>query len=491
VVILSSDSDFADGEIVRDTLRRLLADPHLDLIYPRVGSGGWIDELGEGTTVMVDDGRAFTPINRGGTPIAGLIHDPALLGDAERLRRATDAVSLALDNERLKAQLRTQLAEMQASQTRIVEAGDRELRRVERNLHDGAQQRLVGLALTLRLASRRADGDAAVSEILADAASQLDDAIRELRELARGIHPGIVDDAGLGGALETLAEGAAGVPVDLVLELPGRLPESVEVGAYYLVAEALTNVNKHSNARRAAVRAAVVDRVLHITVSDDGSGGAAARPGSGLEGLADRVRALGGDFDIDNTPGRGTIVTAGIPLAGLPDVERERRRLTAISWIGWENWQAPAELYEQITNEDTLTGGKAILLFAGGNAMLTDQERNWLAGYLTAAGDADWVTEALKTYDDSDTLDELRQVPGMANTMRGSLYDALRLCASDGPMDPAEIDRVQRAARAVGIGREVVTALHEIVIEEQALRDRRYELIVSPVLAAGRHFPSS
>ena len=237
------------GDTLRDALRRALADPDLEIVYPRFGSGGWIDELGERTTAPADvAGRAFTSVDRGGKPVAGLVHDPALLRHPQRLRAATDAASLGIDNERLKAELRAELLDAQASRARLVDAGDRELQRVERNLHDGAQQRLVGLALMLRLAARKAEGDRGVTELLADAARELEDALAELRELTRGIHPAIVSDAGLGAALETLAE-RPGVPVELHVDLPERLPELVEVGAYYLVAEALTNTNKHAAAR--------------------------------------------------------------------------------------------------------------------------------------------------------------------------------------------------------------------------------------------------
>jgi len=474
------------GDTARNALRRALADPDLDIVYPRVGTGGWINEFGEGTvTTVAATGRAFTTIDRGGKPVAGLVHNPALLDDPERLRAATEAASLAIDNERLKAQLRAQLAEVQASQARIVDARDRELRRVERNLHDGAQQRLVGLALMLRLAIGKAAGDPAVAELLADATRELEDALGELRELARGIHPVIVEDAGLGAALETLAE-RAGVPVDLHVEIPNRLPEPVEVGAYYLVAEALTNIDKHAGARYAIVRAEVVDGVLRIAVSDDGTGGAGARPGSGLEGLADRLRALGGQLDIDSDPGHGTVVSADIPLAVPPDVDVERRRMTALKWIGWENWEAPGELYEQITEEDNLLALKAILLVAGGNSQVTPREREWLTGYLTAADDSDRVLEMVTTYDDADTLEGLMQLPAMASTARGQLYDAIRLCASDGPLTPGELDRVERAADVMGLPRDLVSELHQIVAAEQALRDRRYELIVAPVLPQPR-----
>jgi signal transduction histidine kinase len=461
------------GDTARDALRRALADPDLDIVYPRVGTGGWIDEFGEATTATAAAGRAFTPIDRGGKPVAALIHDPALLDDKARLQAATDAASLAIDNERLKAQLHAQLAEVNASRARIVDAGDRELRRVERNLHDGAQQR--------RIAAGKASGDTAMAELIADATRELDDALVELRELARGIHPAIVDDAGLGGALETLAE-RPGVPVALHVDVPERLPQAVEVSAYYLVAEALTNVNKHANASRATVRAAVVDGALHVAVSDDGEGGAGGAPGSGLEGLADRVTALGGRLVIHSEPGGGTVVSADIPLAAPPDLDTERRRLTALMWIGWENWEAPGELYEQITEEDNFLDVKSVLLCAGGNSRLTPRERKWFIGYHTAAGSSDRVIELINTYDDTDTLEDLMQLPVMSMIGRGSLYEALRACSSDGPLTPDELDRIQKGADSMGIPRETFAELHQIVVAEQALRNRRYELIVAPVL---------
>ncbi len=371
----------------RDALRAALSDPTLELLYVRVGTGGWVDELGQPTTTHAfDDRMAFTPIERDGSRVAGLIHDPVLLTHPERLRAAAQAASMAIDNERIKAELRAELLEVQASRARIAEAGDGELRRLERNLHDGAQQRLVGLALMLRMAARQAAGDAVVTELLADAARELEDALAELRDLTRGIQPAIVSDVGLGGALEALAE-RPGVPVDLEVDLPDRLPEALEVGAFYLVAEALTNTNKHADAARASVRATVIDDALRVTVGDDGCGGATATPGSGLAGLADRVATLGGQLDIDSPTGGGTVVVAHLPVSQPLVFDGDRRRMTALKWIGWENWQAPAELYEQITHEDNWAAARLMLLLAGGNANLTAREREWLNGYLTVAQD--------------------------------------------------------------------------------------------------------
>ncbi len=472
-------------DTVRDALRRALADPDLEIVYTQVGSGGWITGLGE-QTARPDPGarRAFTAIDRGGKPVAGLVHDRGLLRHPRRLQAAIDVASLALDNERLKARLRAELLEAHASRSRIIDAGDRELQRVERNLHDGAQQRLVGLALMFRLASRRAAGDAELTALLDDAARELSDAITELRELTRGIHPAIVDDAGLRGALEALAE-RPGVPVDLQVDLPDRLPDVVEVAAYYLVAEAVTNANKHANATRVTVQARVLDGVLHVTVSDDGTGGAEQSPGTGLQGMADRIGALGGGFEIDSPPSSGTTVTADIPLTQTVLTDAEQRRMIALRWFVHENWEMPGEVVDQITDEDNLVAGKAILLVAGGNARITQREREWLIGYLTAARDADWVIEALATYDDSDTLADLMHVPGLPEIARGQLYDAIRMCSSDGPLTSDEFDRLERSAAELGIAREEFDELRAIVAADAGLRRRRFNAVAAPVLPHG------
>ena len=483
LVALVADLETAGpGVTLRNALRRALADPELDIVYLRAGSGGWISGLGLPTaTPAAVAGRASTPIERGGKPIAALVHDPVLLRNPERLRAATGATALAIDNEQLKAELRAQLLDVQASRRRIVEAGDRERRRLERNLHDGAQQRLVGLGLTLRLAGRKAQADPGVTELLAEAALELDDALAELRELARGIHPAIVTDAGLSGALETLAE-RPGLPIDLSADLPGRLPEAVEVGAYYVVVEALANANKHANAGNVTVRAAVTDEVLHLSVADDGHGGAAARPGSGLEGLADRVSSLAGRLVIDSPPGKGTTVTADIPLRPPRPPDADRRRMTALKWLGWETFELPGEAYDQLTDEDNFTYVKAVFACAGGVGQITQDERDWIIGYHTAAGDSEWVLDAIRSYDAADPIEEVMSSPGMTNTGRAVLYDALRMCSSDGPLTPSEIDALQRAADAMGLPRQVVLDLKQIVVDERALRQRRYELITAPVL---------
>ncbi len=474
-------------DTIREALRRVLGDPGLDVVYAKVGSGGWITGLGEQTgRPVAGDKRAFTPIDRGGKSVAGLVHDRALLRHPRRLQAAVDAASLALDNERLKAQLRSELLEAQASRARIVDAGDRELQRLERNLHDGAQQRLVGLALTLQLASRRAAGDAELTSLLAEAARDLSDAITELRELARGIHPAIIDEAGLRGALESLAE-RPGVPVELHVDLPDRLPETVEVAAFYLLAETLTNANKHARAARITVHAQVLDEVLRVQVTDDGVGGAEPSPGSGLQGLADRISAVGGELAIDSTASSGTSVTADIPLAQSVFTDAEDRRMTALRWWVQELWDMPGEAADQITDEDNLMAGKAMLLVAGGNARITEREREWLLGFLTAARDADWVLDAIATYDDSDTLTEFMRVPGFPEISRGELYNAVRMCASDGPLTTEERTRLERSAAELGIAPEVVDEVCAIVMAEAELRRRRFNAIAAPALPRGGH----
>jgi len=210
---------------------------------------------------------------------------------------------------------KAQEAELRASRSRIVEAADDARRRLERNLHDGAQQRLVSLSLALRLAQARLreDPDGA-EEILAGASEELTQALAELRELARGIHPAVLTDRGLPAALEALAARAP-VPVELSTELDGRLPGPVEAAAYYVVSEALANIAKYADASTVRVRAEQRNGAVLVEVADDGVGGADPAEGSGLRGLADRVEALDGKFEVASTAGSGTCVRAVIPLA--------------------------------------------------------------------------------------------------------------------------------------------------------------------------------
>ena len=236
-------------------------------------------------------------------------------GTEARISSFAELVTAALAN----VDAREQLA---ASRARIVEAADAARRRIERDLHDGAQQRLVSLALSLRLIESSLELDSAASRELAAARAELDAALEELRELARGIHPSILTDRGLEAALAAVA-GRSTVPVELDLDSCGKLPLSVQTTAYFVVAEALTNASKHARSARIDVRVAVRDAHALVEVRDDGSGGVDPSRGSGLSGLADRVSALGGTLEIDSPVGAGTTIRARIPVTAPGEAGRE------------------------------------------------------------------------------------------------------------------------------------------------------------------------
>jgi signal transduction histidine kinase len=248
-------------------------------------------------------------------PVAALVHDPVLLERRALLAATAAAARLALENERLQAELRAQLAELCVSRARIVSAGDEERRRLERDLHDGAQQRLLSLGLALQLARAKLGPDAnGAAELLTEADVELRAALDELRELARGIHPAVLTEHGLAAALHVLAERSP-VPV-AIGELPEhRLPPPTEAAAYFLVSEALTNVAKYAHASRVRVRVAHDHERVLVDVDDDGVGGADPARGSGLRGLADRVHALDGELELESEPGGGTHLRAEIPCA--------------------------------------------------------------------------------------------------------------------------------------------------------------------------------
>jgi signal transduction histidine kinase len=223
------------------------------------------------------------------------------------------AAALTLENARLQAELRARLTELQASRARLVEATDSERRRIERDLHDGTQQRLVSIAMALGLAESKLAADRpAVEPVLREAREALAVALAELRELTQGIRPAILVERGLAAALDDLSRRAA-LPVRLDLAISGRLPEQVESAAYFVASEALANAAKHSHASEVCLVASRDGALLVLEVADDGIGGAASGGGSGLRGLADRVEALGGRLTVSSPPGRGTTVRAEIP----------------------------------------------------------------------------------------------------------------------------------------------------------------------------------
>ena len=235
----------------------------------------------------------------------------------------TDLVATAVANaRRAGGQSR---AELITSRARIVAASDEARRRIERDLHDGAQQHLLALALRLRSAAAPHENDEIRTEIT-DVAAELTDVIDELREISRGIHPAILSSAGLRPALRALGRRSA-IPVDMDVRIDGRLPEPVEVGAYYVVSEMLTNAAKHARASVVEVDAEASGGTLRVCVRDDGVGGADPRRGSGLVGLKDRIEALGGTFSMHSPPGGGTTVSCELPVlagAGQPDADPDR-----------------------------------------------------------------------------------------------------------------------------------------------------------------------
>jgi len=258
-------------------------------------------------------GRAATLIETEGRRVAAVIHDAALLERLPVVEAAGAAALLALENERLQAELRAQLEEVRASRARIVGAGDAERRRLERDLHDGAQQRLIALALALTLARQQvSDGNGSVGPVLEEAAAEAKLALDELRELARGLHPSILTEAGLGAALESLAERSS-LPVVVKCAPKGRLPQPIEATAYFVASEALANAAKHSRASAVGIEARRADGVLLLDVHDDGVGGADPAGGSGLRGLEDRVAAVGGRLRLTSDMRDGTHLTVEIP----------------------------------------------------------------------------------------------------------------------------------------------------------------------------------
>jgi signal transduction histidine kinase len=251
-------------------------------------------------------------VERDGAPVAAIVHDAALDTSPELVEAAAAASSLAIDNERLKADLRARLEELRVSRLRIVEAADDARRRIERDLHDGAQQELLALALELRVLRSRV-GDTDALPLVDGIAKRLDVALGELRELARGIHPAILTQSGLSVAVGALAERAT-LPVETEVVVERRLPAPVEAAAYFLVAEALTNVVRYARASGARVHIAMDREDLVVTVTDDGMGGVDVGAGSGLRGLQDRLATVDGSMQIDSPAGGGTRLTGRIPV---------------------------------------------------------------------------------------------------------------------------------------------------------------------------------
>jgi len=305
----------APAEHLDAALARVLGDPTIRVLY-RVPSpsGGrvYVDASGQPAQLPeAGTGSSVTTVDQGGEPVAALVHDASLSDEPELLEATVAAARLAIDNARLQAEVRAQLEKVRASRARIVRAGDVERQRIERNLHDGAQQRLLALSFALRMAESAADGDAELKAALGDAANELKEALSELRELAQGLHPEVLTRSGLAAAVRAAARRAS-VPAEVAEAPEERFSPDAEAAAYYVVSEALANAGKHASATLARVCIRRSGGMLRVEVADDGVGGADAA-GSGLTGLADRVAALGGTLSVASPPGAGTVVTAELP----------------------------------------------------------------------------------------------------------------------------------------------------------------------------------
>jgi signal transduction histidine kinase len=296
---------------VREMLAESLGDRSVAIAYWLPDREVFVNEAGQRVQLPEPgSGRAWTAVELDGRRVAAIVHDAALDTTSELVQAAAAASSLAIENERLKADLRARVAELRVSRQRIVEAADDARRRIERDLHDGAQQQLLALALELRVLRSRVNGDTV--ELVDGLAKRLDVALGELRELARGIHPALLTQSGLGPAIGSLAERSP-APVTAAVAIDERLPAPIESAAYFVVAEALTNVARYAQASRATVEVRRDDSELLVVVDDDGVGGVDVAGGSGLRGLQDRLAAVDGTLRIDSEPGSGTRLEARIP----------------------------------------------------------------------------------------------------------------------------------------------------------------------------------
>jgi signal transduction histidine kinase len=311
-LLVELDADPSPAEL-RDALARALGDPSLTLAYWLPQFESWADL--DGCPVVLPEsggGRSTTLIDRDGEHLAALLHDASLHDEPELLDPVSAGAGIALENGRLQVELRARLEELKGSRGRVIEAGQQERQRLERNLHDGAQQRLIALSLELGMLGEGLGANPDARTRLDQARGEIALSLEELRDVARGIHPAVVSGHGLAVALESLAAQAP-LPVRLAVELEGRVQERVEVAAYYVVSESLANIGKHAEATSATVDVARANGELVVEIVDDGVGGADSERGTGLRGLADRVEALGGRLRVWTPRGGGTRVRAEIP----------------------------------------------------------------------------------------------------------------------------------------------------------------------------------
>jgi signal transduction histidine kinase len=294
---------------LRAKLARALGDPSLVVGYRLPDGQDFVDDLGQPVELPAPgSGRAATAIDDGGEHVAVLVHDEALLADGHLIESVAAAARIAVANARLQAQTQARATELEASRRRIVEAADAQRSRLEQELRQGAERRLGHVAAVLA-DERRTSLD---GESIGPLEAELDDARKELREFAQGVHPTGLTSAGLMPALAQLANQLP-LPVEIHGEV-GRLPEPLETALYFVCSEALANVAKHASASRVSIDVSATPERVVATIADDGVGGADPASGSGLRGLADRVEALGGRLRVDSAPGTGTYVVAELPV---------------------------------------------------------------------------------------------------------------------------------------------------------------------------------
>jgi signal transduction histidine kinase len=299
---------------LRGELSRALGDPSLEIGYWLPDRAMFVDAEGRVRSLPdAGSGRSVTVVEREGQPVAVLVHDPAVLEDPGLLEAVASAAQLAASNARLRVEVQARVVELAVSRRRILAARDEERRRLEHRLREGAERRLGELADTLRRGRRFASGERTRDQ-MARAEDQLARTLEELRRLAHGLHPRVLSEHGLAGALAVLAKDLS-LPVEIKIS-DDQLPERVAVAVYFVCAEALTNVAKHAAAAHIAVAVTSSDGRVRVEIADDGVGGADPAHGSGLRGLADRVETFGGTLLVESTSGHGTRLAAEIPLGG-------------------------------------------------------------------------------------------------------------------------------------------------------------------------------
>jgi signal transduction histidine kinase len=309
--------DLATPEQVQSSLREILEDPELELFWWSRDELCYVDVHDVRREVLATaTGQVVTLVAYETRKVGAIAHEARFLERPEFLESFIPTMRIAMERDRLHRDLLHTIEQLRASRLRMVTAADAERRRLERNLHDGAQQRLTVALLALRRLEQQVEEDAEAEPLARSAREALDAAIGDLRELARGLHPPLLARRGLAAAIRAGAAQSA-IPVEVDLDVGEDLPPAVEAAAYYVCSEAVTNTAKHARASRAWLTIRNAGGVLAVEVRDDGVGGARVdgdADGTGLPGLADRVEALGGALELESPPGRGTRLVARFPL---------------------------------------------------------------------------------------------------------------------------------------------------------------------------------